>query len=299
MVTVLNLGGTIDLDYRRGVASQGAIREVLPDDAKVIDLEPVQGNNLTWGHLRALRTKLVDPHPRDERFLITVGTDVLEEVVYFVSLVKPLDTAVAVIGSFAPPAVAKSAVSSSLAAAMRWLEQGGEGLAVCSHGEIVKGALVEKVFVDAWRFRPREVLNEQLPAWRLDQGAKLTSNPPRIPLVTMCVDCVGWIRDMVRFSRPDGLVLCAYGSGDVPAGLVAALRGLLAQGTPVVLASRSHPGIVQDAFPGGAGASHQLLHEGVLGGGAVDGVLLRIRLLVALAARPRARLTDVFQSRWP
>jgi L-asparaginase/Glu-tRNA(Gln) amidotransferase subunit D len=78
--------------------------------------------------------------------------------------------------------------------------------------------------------------------------------------------------------------------------MVRSLRALVAQGIPVVLASRSHPGIVQEAFPGIAGASHQLLHKGFLGGGALDGVLVRVRLLVALGARPRVPLADVFRN---
>jgi L-asparaginase len=297
MVTVLNLGGTIDLDYRQGVVSQRAIHRVMPAGAKVIDLEPVQGNNLSWRHLGMLRARLVESGAEDQRFLITVGTDVLEEVLYFVSLVKRPGTAVALVGSFAPPAASPSEVASSLLAAMRWLEHAGdEGLAVCSDGEIIRGALVEKTFVNAWRFRAREITDERLPAWTLDPDATLASTPPRVPLVTVCVESEGWIRDLLLASKPDGLVVSGFGSGDVPGGVVPVLRALVAQRVPVVLASRSHPGIVEAAFPGVAGASDELLHDGVLGGGSLDGVLLRIRLLLALAARPHVSPDLVFQS---
>ena len=76
---------------------------------------------------------------------------------------------------------------------------------------------------------------------------------------------------MLDLARPthDGVVLMAYGSGNLPPGAVPAIRRWVAEGKPVVLASRCLYGEVSPvyAFPGG-GAT--LVREGVIPAGSAD-----------------------------
>jgi L-asparaginase len=295
LVTILNLGGTIDLRYTNGAPAQGELRSLIPNDLDVIDLRPVQSNDLDWRHLCALRRELVGRRNAGGRFLITVGTDALEEVAYFVTLIRPTGTAVAVVGALKPPAVPGSDAAASLALAWQWLgEDMNEGVTVCVGGENLNTGIVEKVFANGWRIRPGDELGSSLPEWSLDPRARLTPTAPRVLVLTAGISCDKWIADVLRGSQPDGVVLCGYGSGDFPKTLVPSVKNLLAKQIPVVLASRSHPGRVEPLFPGIPGASHDLLQTGALGAGALSGALARLRLLLALAARPRIRVERVF-----
>lgn len=261
----------------------------------MIDLRPVQSNDLDWTHLRALRRELVGQKARAGRFLITVGTDALEEVAYFADLVRPPGTAVAVVGALKPPAFRGSDAAASLARAWQWLgDDENHGVTVCIGGKNLNASIVEKVFANGWRIRPCEDLGSQLPGWSLDPSARLTPTAPRVPVLTAGISCDEWITDVLRDAELDGAVLCGYGAGDFPKALVASIRDLIAREIPVVLASRSRRGRVEPLFPGIPGASHDLLEAGALGAGPLSGPLARIRLLLARAAQPRVPIERVF-----
>jgi L-asparaginase len=300
MVTILNLGGTIDLTFANGVPAQGQLRSLIPNDAGVIDLRPVQSNDLDWRHLLALRRRLIDRKAGADRFLVTVGTDALEEVAYFATLVRPPGTAVAVVGALQAPEIPGSDAGPSLARAWEWLrDDASQGVTVCIGGENLNAGIVEKVFVDGWRIRPCDQVGSLLPEWSLDPRARLTGTAPSVPILTAGISCDKWIAEILLGSHPDGVVLCGYGAGDFPKALVSSITSLVAREIPVVLASRSRPGRVEPLFEGIPGASHDLLQAGALGAGALNGALARVRLMIARAARPNVPVERAFeQSLW-
>jgi L-asparaginase len=295
MVTILNLGGTIDVRYTNGVPERGQLRSLIPNEVDVIDLRPVQSNDLDWRHLYALRQKLIETKAGADRFLITVGTDALEEVAYFVTLVRPPGTAVAVVGALQSPQVRGSDAAPSLARAWEWLgDDRNQGVTVCVGGENLNAGIVEKVFVNGWRIRPGDQAGSSLSDWSLDPGAHLTPTAPQVPLLTVGIGCDKWIADMLRNAHLDGVVLCGYGAGDFPKTLVRSVKNLVARKVPVVLASRSRPGRVEPLFQGIPGASHDLLQAGAVGAGALSGALARVRLMIARAARPNVPVERAF-----
>jgi L-asparaginase len=74
----------------------------------------------------------------------------------------------------------------------------------------------------------------------------------RIAVVSMVVGDDGRILDLARAGH-DGVVVVAFGSGNVPPGAVPAIGRWVAEGKPVVLASRCPRGVVSPiyAFEGG------------------------------------------------
>jgi L-asparaginase len=86
-----------------------------------------------------------------------------------------------------------------------------------------------------------------------------------------------------RVSELEGLVISAFGSGDVPPSWVPLLRKVVRGGLPVVLTSRCPVGRVQDDqdFEGG---SKGLLEMGLISGGTLTPLQARIRLAVGLGA---------------
>ena len=86
-----------------------------------------------------------------------------------------------------------------------------------------------------------------------------------------------------RVSDLDGLVLAAFGGGDLPPSWVSLLRKVMRAEVPIVLASRCLVGRVQ---PGGdfEGCSKRLLEMGLINGGTLTPLQARIRLAVGVGA---------------
>jgi L-asparaginase len=104
----------------------------------------------------------------------------------------------------------------------------------------------------------------------------------RVALVPMIVGDDGQLLDLARPGH-DGVVIVAFGSGNVPPGALPAIRRWIAEGKPVVVASRCPEGQVAPvyAFKGG-GAT--LVREGVLPAGPRTPSQARMELIIALSA---------------
>ncbi|TFG49322.1 MAG: asparaginase, partial [Gemmatimonadales bacterium] len=104
----------------------------------------------------------------------------------------------------------------------------------------------------------------------------------RVALVPMVVGDDGQLLDLARPSH-EGVVVVAFGSGNVPPGALPAIRRWIAEGKPVVVASRCPEGQVTPvyAFEGG-GAT--LVREGVHPAGPRTPSQARMELIIALSA---------------
>jgi L-asparaginase len=85
------------------------------------------------------------------------------------------------------------------------------------------------------------------------------------------------------FSGAEGLVLEAFGRGNVPPETIPAIGEAISAGLPVVVASRCLRGRVLDTY-GYPGGGHELRKLGCLFAGSLPGQKARIRLMLALAA---------------
>jgi L-asparaginase len=86
-----------------------------------------------------------------------------------------------------------------------------------------------------------------------------------------------------RVSELDGLVISAFGGGDVPPSWLPLLRKIIREGIPVVLTSRNVAGHVQPGLDF-EGAAKQIMDMGVMSAGALTPLQARIRLAVGLGA---------------
>jgi L-asparaginase len=109
----------------------------------------------------------------------------------------------------------------------------------------------------------------------------LTVLTARVALISMVVGDDGSLLDMARPTH-DGLVVVAFGSGNLPPGAVPAIDRWLAEGKPVVLASRCPRGEVTPvyAFEGG-GAT--LVRRGVIPAGPRTPAQARMELMICLS----------------
>jgi L-asparaginase len=152
----------------------------------------------------------------------------------------------------------------------------GRGAMVVFHGDILSGH--EAVKVEATGLAAFAAPHAT-PIGRVE-GGKVTFTappaPPRAPLypealaarvahIPMVIGDAGQLLELARPTH-DGVVIDAFGSGNLPPGAIPAIRAWLADGKPVVLASRCPRGVVTPiyAFPGGGAG---LVRDGVIPAG--------------------------------
>ncbi len=273
----------------------GAGREL-----RVEDWERLPGAHRGPQQLWAMRERvaaIVNGAQPPEGVVITHGTDTLEETAYLLARTIRPDIPIVITGAMRTssdsgwdgPRNLRDAVTVAAHPESR-----GRGVMVVFAGRVLDGHDVVKLDAfsldafgsphatglgavegDAVRFvRPVEHGRPLLAA----QGLS-----PRVAIVPLILGDDGTLLEAAR-PRFDGVVIEGFGRGNVPPGVLPSLRKWLADGKPVVLASRCPFGEVggEYAFEGGGG---ELLRMGVSAAGARTPSLARLELVLCLSAR--------------
>jgi len=249
------------------------------------------------GRLWALRERVraVAESGEVAGIVVTHGTDILEETAYLLARTLDPRVPVAITGAMLTSSdpgwdgprnlVDAARVAASPASA-------GRGAMVVFHGRVYAGATAAKTHTtdpDAFsaphagplgRMEAAGVAYDAAPqpAGRL-APAGLSA---RVALVPMVVGDDGAMLDRARPIH-DGVVIEAFGSGNVPPGAVPAIGRWLAEGKAVVLASRCLYGTVQPtyAFDGGGARTTAM---GAIPAGPRTPAQARMELTIALSA---------------
>jgi len=249
-------------------------------------------------HLRALRDRVGEVARSGEvtGIVVTHGTDTIEETAYLLARTLPATVPVAITGAMrtssdddwdGPRNLLDAArVSASPSSA-------GRGVMVVFQGDIFAGETAVKTHATALtafsaphagpigRVAGGRVAYEGPPAERppVLQPGGLTA---RVALVSLVVGDDGTMLDLAR-PEHDGVVVVAFGSGNMPPGAVPALRRWLDDGKPVVLATRCPQGQVAPiyAFDGGGARTVAM---GAIPAGPRTPSQARMELVLALSA---------------
>lgn len=228
--------------------------------------------------------------------VVTHGTDILEETAYLLDRTLDSRVPVALTGAMRTssdtawdgPRNLHDAAAVAASPASR-----GRGAVVVFHGEIFAGRTAAKTHAtDVAAFSAPHAG----PIGRVEEGqvsyasagperpAPLEPNGlgARVALVAMVVGDDGRMLDLAR-PEHDGVVIEAFGSGNLPPGAVPAIRRWLEEGKPVVLATRCPLGEVTPsyAFEGGGA---RLVAMGVTPAGPRTPSQARMELAIALSA---------------
>ena len=234
---------------------------------------------------------------RPQGIVITHGTDTIEETAYLLSRTLEPEIPVVITGAMRTssdegwdgPRNLTDAVRVAADPASR-----GRGTMVVFAGLVLAGSEVAKVEATALEAfgaphgEPIGVVREEQVEWRAEVPPRhALAVPPagltaRVAQIPMIVGDLGELLDLARKSY-DGVVIEAFGSGNVPPGAVPAIRRWVAEGKPVVLSSRCPRGEVSPvyAFPGG-GAT--LVRDGVIPAGPRTPSQARMELAICLSA---------------
>jgi L-asparaginase len=228
--------------------------------------------------------------------VVTHGTDILEETAYLLDRTLDSRVPVALTGAMRTssdtawdgPRNLHDAAAVAASPASR-----GRGAVVVFHGEIFAGRTVAKTHAtDVAAFSAPHAG----PIGRVEEGqvSYASAGPERpaplepdglgarVALVAMVVGDDGRMLDLAR-PEHDGVVIEAFGSGNLPPGAVPAIRRWLEGGKPVVLATRCPLGEVTPsyAFEGGGA---RLVAMGVTPAGPRTPSQARMELAIALSA---------------
>lgn len=276
------------------VAGGGEVR------IEVEDWERMPGVHRGPAELWALRTRvaeLVLGRNPPAGVVITHGTDTLEETAYLLARTIGSPVPVVVTGAMRTSSDPDWDGPRNLRDAIRvaaYPGAAGLGTMVVFAGRILSGR--DAVKLDAFALEAFDSPH----ALRLGEvdgtGVRLSGRPhhdgnvlsvshltPRVGIIPLVLGDDGGLLELA-LSRLDGVVLEGFGRGNVPPGVLPAVRRWLADGKPVVLASRCPFGEVggEYAFEGGGA---QLLGLGVIPAGPRTSSLARMELMLSLAGQ--------------
>lgn len=309
MIHLLFTGGTISM--QRDAAAGGNVPahggEALVSLAPGLDaIAPYRIEN--WAKLPAChfgpdrlwalreRVRQIAESGEASGIVVTHGTDTLEETAYLLARTLPPEVPIAITGAMrtssdegwdGPRNLLDAArVAASPASA-------GRGAMVVFAGRVLAGEAATKVHataVDAFASPHAPAVgsvDEQGVVYRGDPPPRPAPVRPagltaRVALVALVIGDDGTLLDLAR-PEHDGVVVQAFGSGNMPPGAVPAVRRWLDEGKPVVLATRCPLGEVTPlyAFEGGGARTVAM---GAVPAGPRTASQARMELLLALSA---------------
>lgn len=302
---VLGTGGTISglaedaADVRGYTAGQVGVDQLLAGVAlpstgqvKAQQIAQVDSKDMTWAIwlalLQAVRDHLAEPETKG--VVITHGTDTMEETAYFLHLClgeQVRDKAVVLTGAMLPASAAQPDGPQNIAAALRLAADADAcGVMLCMAGEAwsaLEGQKLHGDRLDAFGARAGQavalVSNDgvvwrdaaPLPStWQVEQ---LSADAPWVEIVVSGTQPQGSTLALLHAAGLQGAVVATTGNGTVHEELQRAAEQAYAAGLPIVRASRTAHGHIQDGHPNAIPAV-----------GPLSPFKARVAMMVALAA---------------
>ena len=230
--------------------------------------------------------------------VITHGTDTIEETAYLLDRTLDRRVPVAITGAMRTSSDEgwdgpRNLLDAAVVAANN--QSAGRGVVVVFNGKVFAGRTAVKVHAtDLDSFAAPHAA----PIGRVEDGCveyvgqrgsgaagqQLRPNglSARVALIPMVVGDTGEMLDLARPTH-DGVVIEAFGSGNVPPGAVPAIRRWIEEGKPAVLATRTPLGVVTPLYAFEGGGS-RLVAMGAIPAGPRTPSQARMELMIALSS---------------
>ncbi|HEY3011636.1 MAG TPA: asparaginase [Gemmatimonadales bacterium] len=233
--------------------------------------------------------------------VVTHGTDTMEETAYLLDRTLDPRMPVAITGAMRTSSDEgwdgpRNLLDAAAVAANP--QSAGAGVMVVFNGKVFAGGTAVKVHataLDAFaaphaapigRVEAGRVVYEAGKGERAKAGRSmplsLAGLSARVALIPVIIGDAGEMLDLARPAH-DGVVVVAFGSGNVAPGAVPAIGRWIKEGKPVVLATRCPLGVVTPLYAFDGGGS-RLVEMGALPAGARTPSQARMELMIALSA---------------
>ncbi|BAV79203.1 L-asparaginase 2 precursor [Streptococcus sp. NPS 308] len=303
-ILVLHTGGTISMQADASgavVTSQDNPMNHVTNPLKGIEVQAIDFFNLPSPHIKpkhmlALYHKIKEEADNYDGVVITHGTDTLEETAYFLDTMKIPNMPIVLTGAMRSSNELGSDGVYNYLSALRVAsddKSADKGVLVVMNDEIHAAKYVTKTHTtNVGTFQTPThgplglVMKQEIlyfktaePRVRFD----LEHIQGLVPIISAYAGMTDELIDMLDLEHLDGLVIQAFGAGNVPKETAQKLETLLQKGIPVALVSRCFNGIAEPVYAY-QGGGVQLQESGVLFVKELNAQKARLKLLIAINA---------------
>ena len=303
-ILVLHTGGTISMQADATgavVTSQDNPMNHVSNPLEGIEVHTLDFFNLPSPHIKpkhmlALYHKIKEEADNYDGVVITHGTDTLEETAYFLDTMKIPPIPIVLTGAMRSSNELGSDGVYNYLSALRVASDdkaAEKGVLVVMNDEIHAAKYVTKTHttnVSTFQtpthgplglIMKQEILYFKTaePRVRFD----LEHIQGLVPIISAYAGMTDELIDMLDLEQLDGLVIQAFGAGNVPKETAQKLENLLQKGIPVALVSRCFNGIAEPVYAY-QGGGVQLQRAGVFFVKELNAQKARLKLLIALNA---------------
>lgn len=301
---IIHTGGTISMleDQETGevnVASRHPLENIAKQTADSLNVDEkflfdLPSPHITPKHMVFLANEIEKELSNYDAFVITHGTDTLEETAFFLDLVLDTEKPVIVTGAMRSSNEIGSDALYNLLCSIRVatnIEAKNKGVLVVMNDEIHSAESVTKTSTSniatfqSPQFGPIGIITKNKIIFyrtRISRVIKrVTDITHHVILLKAYTGMDEQLLKAVHRAKPDGLVIEAFGQGNLPKEIIPTMEAMIEEKIPIIIVSRSFKGIVQPTY-GYEGGGRHLESLGAIFAEGLSGPKARIKLLIAL-----------------
>ncbi|HDI7756310.1 TPA: asparaginase [Staphylococcus aureus] len=303
---VIHTGGTISMsqDQSNKVVTNdinpiSMHQDVINQYAQIDELNPfnVPSPHMTIQHVKQLKDIILEAVTNKyyDGFVITHGTDTLEETAFLLDLILGIEQPVVITGAMRSSNEIGSDGLYNYISAIRVASDEKarhKGVMVVFNDEIHTARNVTKTHTSntntfqSPNHGPLGVLTKDRVEFHhmpyRQQALENVNDKLNVPLVKAYMGMPGDIFSFYSREGIDGMVIEALGQGNIPPSALEGIQQLVSLNIPIVLVSRSFNGIVSPTYAYDGGG-YQLAQQGFIFSNGLNGPKARLKLLVALS----------------
>ncbi|HAR5577121.1 TPA: asparaginase [Staphylococcus aureus] len=303
---VIHTGGTISMsqDQSNKVVTNDTNpismhQDVINQYAQIDELNPfnVPSPHMTIQHVKQLKDIILEAVTNKyyDGFVITHGTDTLEETAFLLDLILGIEQPVVITGAMRSSNEIGSDGLYNYISAIRVASDEKarhKGVMVVFNDEIHTARNVTKTHTSntntfqSPNHGPLGVLTKDRVQFHhmpyRQQALENVNDKLNVPLVKAYMGMPGDIFSFYSREGIDGVVIEALGQGNIPPSALEGIQQLVSLNIPIVLVSRSFNGIVSPTYAYDGGG-YQLAQQGFIFSNGLNGPKARLKLLVALS----------------
>ncbi|HDB1884089.1 TPA: asparaginase [Staphylococcus aureus] len=303
---VIHTGGTISMsqDQSNKVVTNdinpiSMHQDVINQYAQIDELNPfnVPSPHMTIQHVKQLKDIILEAVTNKyyDGFVITHGTDTLEETAFLLDLILGIEQPVVITGAMRSSNEIGSDGLYNYISAIRVASDEKarhKGVMVVFNDEIHTARNVTKTHTSntntfqSPNHGPLGVLTKDRVQFHhmpyRQQALENVNDKLNVPLVKAYMGMPGDIFSFYGREGIDGMVIEALGQGNIPPSALEGIQQLVSLNIPIVLVSRSFNGIVSPTYAYDGGG-YQLAQQGFIFSNGLNGPKARLKLLVALS----------------
>ncbi|HBM8032744.1 asparaginase [Staphylococcus aureus] len=303
---VIHTGGTISMsqDQSNKVVTNdinpiSMHQDVINQYAQIDELNPfnVPSPHMTIQHVKQLKDIILEAVTNKyyDGFVITHGTDTLEETAFLLDLILGIEQPVVITGAMrSSNEIGSNGLYNYISAIRVASDEKArhKGVMVVFNDEIHTARNVTKTHTSntntfqSPNHGPLGVLTKDRVQFHhmpyRQQALENVNDKLNVPLVKAYMGMPGDIFSFYSREGIDGMVIEALGQGNIPPSALEGIQQLVSLNIPIVLVSRSFNGIVSPTYAYDGGG-YQLAQQGFIFSNGLNGPKARLKLLVALS----------------